>query len=72
MHPPEVMQAAGLPMAFGTDPLGPMHRHQSEEFTIRGRVLPARTVIGSATGIAAKLCRMEGLIGVVAPGRWPI
>jgi imidazolonepropionase-like amidohydrolase len=62
------MQAAGLPMAFGTDLLGPMHRHQSEEFVIRGRVLPAQTVIASATWIAASLCRMEGLIGAVAPG----
>ena len=63
-----VMQAAGLPMAFGTDLLGPMHRHQSEEFVIRGRALPAQTVIASATAIAARLCRMEGLIGTVAPG----
>jgi imidazolonepropionase-like amidohydrolase len=68
MHSLEVMQAAGLPMAFGTDLLGAMHRHQSEEFVIRGRVLPAQTVIASACGIAARLCRMEGQIGVVAPG----
>jgi imidazolonepropionase-like amidohydrolase len=64
----EIMREAGLPMAFGTDLLGPMHRHQSEEFLIRGRVLPAQTVIASATGIAAKLCRMEGQIGIIAPG----
>jgi imidazolonepropionase-like amidohydrolase len=63
-----IMQAAGLPMAYGTDLLGAMHRHQSEEFVIRGRVLPAQTVIASACGIAARLCRMEGQIGVVAPG----
>ncbi len=68
MHSLEVMQAAGLPMAFGTDLLGAMHRHQSEEFVIRGRVLRAQTVIASACGIAARLCRMEGQIGVVAPG----
>ncbi|MFY8155823.1 MAG: amidohydrolase family protein, partial [Rhabdaerophilum sp.] len=29
---------------------------------------PAQEVIASATHIAAKLCRMEGRIGVVAPG----
>jgi imidazolonepropionase-like amidohydrolase len=63
-----IMQSAGLPMAFGTDLLGPMHRHQSEEFLIRARVLPAPTVIASATGIAARLCRMEGQVGIVAPG----
>jgi Imidazolonepropionase and related amidohydrolases len=45
-----------------------MHRHQSEEFVIRGRVLPAHEVIASATTIAARLLRMEGRIGTVAPG----
>ncbi|MFC4169542.1 metal-dependent hydrolase family protein [Teichococcus aestuarii] len=63
-----IMQEAGLPMAYGSDLLGPMHRHQSEEFVIRGRVLPAQAVIASATAVAARLCRMEGRIGVVAPG----
>jgi len=64
----EKMQRAGLTMAFGTDLLGEMHRHQSEEFVIRGRVLPAIEVIRSTTIHAAKLLRMEGRIGVVAPG----
>ncbi|MBL6079847.1 amidohydrolase family protein [Belnapia sp. T18] len=63
-----IMHEAGLPMAYGTDLLGPMHRHQSEEFTIRGRVLPAQSVIASATHIAAKLLCMEGEIGCIAPG----
>ena len=63
-----IMHQAGLPMAYGTDLLGDMHRHQSEEFVIRGRALPAQTVIASATSIAAKLCRMEGRIGTIAPG----
>ncbi len=62
------MRDAGLAMAFGTDLLGPMHRHQSEEFVIRGRVLPAQEVIAAATHVAAKLCMMEGQIGTVAPG----
>ncbi len=64
----EIMKAAGLPMAFGTDLLAEMHRHQSEEFVIRGRVLPAQEVIASATFVAARLLRMEGKIGAVAPG----
>ncbi len=64
----EKMRRAGLTMAFGTDLLGEMHRHQSEEFVIRGRVLPAIEVIRSTTMHAAKLLRMEGRIGVVAPG----
>lgn len=63
-----IMREAGLPMAYGSDLLGEMHRHQSEEFVIRGRVLPAHEVIASATSVAAKLCQMEGKIGTVAPG----
>ena len=34
------------------------------------RVLPAREVIASATHVAARLCRMEGEIGAVAPGAY--
>ena len=64
----EKMRNAGLTMAFGTDLLGEMHRHQSEEFVIRGRVLPAIEVIRSTTINAAKLLRMEGKIGTLAPG----
>jgi imidazolonepropionase-like amidohydrolase len=64
----EKMQRAGLTMAFGTDLLGEMHRHQSEEFVIRGRVLPAEEVIRSTTIHAAKLLRMEGRIGCLAVG----
>jgi imidazolonepropionase-like amidohydrolase len=63
-----IMKKAGLPMAFGSDLLGDMHRHQSEEFVIRGRVLPAIDVIRSTTTVAAKLLRREGKLGVVEAG----
>ncbi|WP_251976188.1 metal-dependent hydrolase family protein [Salinicola avicenniae] len=63
-----IMREAGLEMAFGTDLLGQMHPHQSEEFVIRSQVLPAQEIIRSATATAAKLLRMEGEIGCVAPG----
>lgn len=63
-----IMRDAGLPMAYGTDLLGEMHRHQSEEFVIRARVLPPHEVVASATHIAAKLLRMDGQIGCIAPG----
>lgn len=66
----EIMKEAGLPMAFGTDLLADMHRRQSEEFVIRGRVLPAQEVIASAAAGAAKLLRMEGRIGCIAPGAY--
>ncbi|MEN5081601.1 amidohydrolase family protein [Bosea sp. TWI1241] len=63
----EIMQEAGVTMAYGTDLLGAMHRHQSEEFVIRGRVLPAIEVIRSATVNAAELIGMTGKIGVIRP-----
>ena len=63
-----VMKKAGLAMAYGSDLLGDMHKYQSEEFVIRGRALPAHEVIGSATHVAAKLLRLEGKIGTIAPG----
>jgi imidazolonepropionase-like amidohydrolase len=63
----EIMRSAGVTMAFGTDLLAEMHRHQSEEFVIRGRVLPAIEVIRTTTVNAATLLRMEGQIGIVAP-----
>src|SRR5207237_260343 len=52
-----IMKKAGLPMAHGSDLLGEMHRHQSEEYVIRGRVLAAHEVIASATTVANSLQR---------------
>ncbi|MGI4954001.1 MAG: amidohydrolase family protein [Janthinobacterium lividum] len=65
-----ILQQAGVTMAYGTDLLGPTHARQSEEFAIRARVLPSRQVLASATTIAARLLRMEGKIGTVAPGAY--
>lgn len=62
----EIMHEAGVKMAYGTDLLGPLHRHQSEEFVIRGRVLPAIEVIGATTVHAAELIGMPGKIGTIA------
>ena len=64
----EIYQKAGVKMGYGSDLLGAMHRHQSEEFAIRTRVLPTQEVIHSATGIAAEICQMQGHIGVIATG----
>jgi imidazolonepropionase-like amidohydrolase len=65
-----ILQDADVQIAYGSDLLGEMHRHQSEEFVIRGRVMPAQNVIASATHVAARLCMMEGEIGVIAPGAY--
>ena len=66
----EILFEAGVPMAYGTDLLGPSHRHQSEEFAIRRRVLPAIEVIRSTTSHAANLLGMTGKVGCVAPGAY--
>lgn len=63
-----VFHDAGVPMAYGSDCGGELHRFQSEEFVLRGRVLPAMDVIKSATSVAARLLRMEGQIGCIAEG----
>lgn len=65
-----VMRDAGLPMAFGTDLLGAMHRRQSEEFAIRAAVLSPLDIVRSATTVATRLLRMEGRIGCLAPGAY--
>jgi imidazolonepropionase-like amidohydrolase len=64
----KILHEAGVMMAYGSDLLGEMHRHQSDEFVLRGKVLPAIEVIRSATVNAAKVVRQEGRLGVVAPG----
>lgn len=63
-----IMRDAGLPMAFGSDLLGQLHKYQSMEFSIRTRVLSNREVIHSATRVSAELCRMTDEIGVIAEG----
>jgi imidazolonepropionase-like amidohydrolase len=64
----ELAHRAGLPIVYGTDLLGGMHRRQLTEFTIRSQVQPAADIIRSATIVAARLLGLEGQAGVVAPG----
>ncbi|TVP43525.1 MAG: amidohydrolase family protein [Halomonas sp.] len=66
----EALHKSGVTMGFGTDLLGEMHPHQSEEFILRGQRLPAQSVIRSATVDAAKVLQMEGQIGTLAPGAY--
>jgi imidazolonepropionase-like amidohydrolase len=64
----EILQAAAVRIGFGTDLLGPMHRHQSHEFTIRAEAMAPFDIIRSATTINAELLNRSGEIGVIAPG----
>ena len=64
----EVFARAGARIAFGTDLLGELHERQSEEFLIRGRVLPAAEVLRQATSGGAEVLRMQGRLGTIRPG----
>jgi imidazolonepropionase-like amidohydrolase len=67
----EVLSKAGVMMGYGSDLIGmSMHRHQSDEFLIRARVMKPHDVISHATVNAAKICMMEGRIGTIAPGAY--
>ncbi|MBG6216999.1 imidazolonepropionase-like amidohydrolase [Arthrobacter sp. CAN_A6] len=58
----------GVKIVFGTDLLGAMQIHQSQEFRIRAQVQSAQEVLLSATVTAAELIGLEGKLGVVAAG----
>ncbi len=64
----ELAHRAGVQIAYGTDLLGGMHVDQLREFDLRAQVQPAADIVRSATLVGAKLLRMEGQIGVIAPG----
>ena len=64
----EVMRDAGLPMAFGSDLLGQLRKYHGMEFELLAKVLSPAEIIRSATTIGARLCRLEGQVGVIAAG----
>lgn len=64
----EIMRDAGLQMAFGSDLLGELRSYHCMEFELLAKVLTPAEILRSVTTIGAKLCQMEGQIGVVAEG----
>ncbi len=64
----EICRAAGVPMGFGTDLLGPLQDQQSREFLIRAEVLTPLDVLRSATSVNAALIGQAGELGTIAPG----
>ncbi|WP_137045262.1 amidohydrolase family protein [Pseudolabrys sp. FHR47] len=64
----EICKRAGVPVAYGSDLLGPLQVDQSREFRIRSEVVSPLEIIRSATTIAAKVLRQEGKLGCLAPG----
>jgi imidazolonepropionase-like amidohydrolase len=64
----ELLQAAGVPIGYGTDLLGPMHKYQTREFVLRAEAMAPFDIIRSATTVNAALLNRTGELGVVAPG----
>ena len=64
----QIMRDAGLPMAYGTDLLGQLRKYGGMEFELLAKVLTPTEIMRSATEIGARLCNLEGEIGVIAKG----
>jgi imidazolonepropionase-like amidohydrolase len=64
----EICKRHGVPVAYGTDLLGPLQVAQSEEFTIRAQVLSPAEIIRSATTIGAQVVRMVDKLGCLKAG----
>ncbi|HEY0920100.1 metal-dependent hydrolase family protein [Devosia sp.] len=62
------MRDAGLPMAFGTDLLGQLRKFGGLEFELLAQVLSPSEILSGMWDAGARLCRMEGEIGTMAPG----
>ncbi|KQX25057.1 MULTISPECIES: metal-dependent hydrolase family protein [unclassified Sphingomonas] len=63
-----ICRAAGVRLGFGTDLLGPLHRHQRDEFRLRAQVETPFETLQSATSVNASILGMDGQLGTIAPG----
>ena len=66
----EICKKAGVKVGYGTDLLGALQVDQSLEFIHRAKVLKPIEIIRQATIIGAEILRMDGKLGVVAPGAY--
>jgi imidazolonepropionase-like amidohydrolase len=64
----EIALRAGVRIGFGTDLLGDMHAHQSDELTLRARAQSPLDVLRSATLVNAEIVGESGRLGVIKPG----
>ncbi len=68
LHALELAHARGIKIGYGTDLLGGMHRHQSQEFVIRSEVQAPIDIIRSATVVGAEIVGLPGKLGTLTPG----
>jgi imidazolonepropionase-like amidohydrolase len=64
----ELAANAGVTLAYGTDLLGESQPQQARELAIRAEVQSAEDILRGMWIEAAKLCHLEGEIGVLAEG----
>lgn len=64
----EIAKRAGVVLGFGTDLIGETQGRQNREFAIRAQVETARDVLHAMYVVNARLCRLDGMIGVLKPG----
>ena len=64
----EICKRAGVPVAYGTDLLGPLQEEQNREFVLRSQVLSPIEIIRSATKVGAQVLRKEGELGCLRAG----
>ncbi|HKZ91900.1 MAG TPA: amidohydrolase family protein, partial [Candidatus Limnocylindrales bacterium] len=65
----QVAREAGVPVASGSDVIGPWQGRRGEEIVYKARVLGAHEAIISATRTNARLFRLEDRIGTVEEGK---
>jgi imidazolonepropionase-like amidohydrolase len=63
-----LLEEVGVKIGFGTDLLGPLHRFQSDEFTIRARVQKPIDILRSATSLNAALLQRPNELGAIRAG----
>jgi len=64
----ELAYGAGVPLVYGTDLLGVMHKYQLNEMSLRAEVASNADIIRSATCNAAQAFKRDGEFGVIKAG----
>jgi imidazolonepropionase-like amidohydrolase len=64
----EIARSAGVRIGLGTDLLGELHSHQSDELTLRARLQSPLDVLRSATLVNAEILGESGRLGVIKAG----
>jgi imidazolonepropionase-like amidohydrolase len=62
------MKDAGVKVGYGTDLLGPLERHQLQEFKLRGQIYSNHEMLVQATSMAAEIVGAKGKLGIVRAG----